>query len=657
MREQGLSEVGLSRAPSRQRFAALDGFRGALLVLFMCYHFGVHELVGVWTLLSMFFTISGFLIARILIRDRLESGRMNVRRFYRRRAERLLPALFATMIVVGLWATLFADDATRRQLRGDIIASTGFVMNWRLIAQADDYFGHFETASFFRHVWTLAVEEQFYVLSPLIVAVLLSLRHRKLALVALAAGMGMSAWIAARIGVDGLEAQARVYYGTDTRVGAIVAGVAIAFLLAGGWRPPAWLLHFGGPAMLGVYVVVMLTAGPMSPFMFEQGGLLLFTLATAILVLVMIDPRSTAVQRLFMWRPAVWVGVRVYGAYLYHWPVKLWLDRALPETHAVIPVLIGLTLTLILADVSFRFLEYPIMRGGVRSLVPRLSGFRAIVAGLVAAIALATFVGHVPADHQPAEVSIVPLVEGTPEYVPGESVAPIALFGDSMGGSLFEGFDQSRYADLPLRNFSVNGCGLTTWAPQLFNAGPTQEADGCPEAKATFGERLRDNNIENVVLFLGAYAMLPHWANDGSVLDPDDPRLVSAYTDTLDSLVHGAREAGVSSFAVMTIPCKAIRWQELPIPMQDYRSEHLDEVANFEDPVAFNTSLQEWADDNDVEVVDLYSAMGCADGFDGTIHGVEFYRDMLHFSSAGARMVWTWLAEEIRDTIKNRTES
>lgn len=641
-------------AKVRPRHAALDGFRGSLLILFMAYHFGVHELTGVWTLLSTFFTISGFLIARILLRQRIATGRIDFVGFYRRRAERLLPALFAMLVVVGLWATLFASDAVRRQLKGDTLATLGFVMNWRLIVTEDEYFGQFATASFYRHVWSLAVEEQFYVISPMLIALLVAVRSQRFRLVILLGGMVLSAVIAARIGVDGLEAQARVYYGTDTRVGAILAGIAMAFVTVGGWRPPRWLIVWGGPLMLFVYGAVVVVIEPMSAVMFEQTGLFWFSFATLILILVMIDDRPTPIQRLFEFPFFVWAGVRVYALYLYHWPVKLWLDRAFPDWSTPVYVVVGTLITLALGAVSYRYLEEPVLRGGVRALIPRLSGVATLTGAVAAIVALAFMIGHVPDER--AGGREVMLVDGAEPYSPESTVTRVALYGDSVPNTMFGDFDPDKYSDLAIVNLAVNGCGLSEWSPQFFNAAPVPETDGCPESKLLFEQRLKEHDIDTVILQTGSFSMLPHWASDGSVIAADDPRLVEAHRTTLDSLHAQAMAAGVTTFVTVTVPCRSDGGREIPADKQAYRDAHPDVVADFANPVRFNEFLADWAAEHDSPVADLYAAMGCSETFDGTIHGVEMYQDMLHFSSEGARMVWTWLAPTLQNAIRGYDE-
>ena len=645
------------RRIQNKRYDALDGFRGTLLLLFMALHFGVAQLVGVWTAISMFFTVSGFLITRILLREHSATGRLGVARFYRRRAERLLPALLALIVGVGTWALLFASDPVRKQMKGDILASAGFVMNWRLIVQEDEYFGNFAAASFFRHVWTLAVEEQFYVLSPLLIALLIAARSQRLRMVVLSLAMVFSTWQAARIGVDGLEAQARVYYGTDTRMGAIVAGVAVAFLVADGWRPPRWLLVLGGPLMLGVYVLVSFTAEPMSAAMFERGGLLGFTIATAILVIVVIDDRSSLVQQLFSLRWMVWVGVRAYGIYLYHWPIKLWLDRAVPHWHIELTLVVGFSLTLALAALSYRFLEEPIIRGGVRSLLPKVKPAITLLGSLALVVALAVAVGAVPASSQDVAVQeTINLVDGTPEYVPEGATLDVAVIGDSVPYYLAKDFPTDVYSDLNLVNLARPACGLIPLTLYLGPGAQFPQSEECAQDHGALADRARG---QDAVVMMGSSTLgLTFKTDNGDLIGIDDERFKRDVVAALDAVKDSVQTRAGSQLIMTTVPCRDPEFRgvsEMNEPLIDAVRRDSTLVKRFTDPVEVNDLLREWAWNNNVVLLDLYEALGCEDGFKKSKEGRALYRDFFHFSAAGSHIVWTWLAPNIRTAIAERT--
>lgn len=190
--------------------APLDGMRGVLMVFFMLYHFGVGVFSGAWVSINTFFVLSGFLITRLLVEEHARTGRIRVWEFYKRRARRLLPALFLLLTTIAGYAAFVAPESARRVLGGDILATLGYVINWRLIARADEYFGTAGGPSPLRHAWTLSIEEQFYVLVPFLIGavVLLARRRRSQAMIVLALA-GIGALWGAHLGLHDVADHAR----------------------------------------------------------------------------------------------------------------------------------------------------------------------------------------------------------------------------------------------------------------------------------------------------------------------------------------------------------------------------------------------------------------------------------------------------------------
>ena len=392
----------------RPRSAALDGLRGITMVGFMAYHFGATGLTGAWTGVNLFFVLSGFLIVRLLERERLATGHVDARAFYVRRARRLVPALVALLTVVTTWAVFWADPARRRGIGGDVLASLGFVQNWRLIALDDRSFGDALDPTPLRHVWTLAIEEQFYLLAPLLLGLLaLTLRSRPARAGALVALAGLSAWWAAHLGLENAAGLSRVSYGTDTRVQAILVGAALGVLLA---RRPTWLpapaspvLPAAGAVALVVTGAAFVVASPDSTTMYGLGGMLALALVQAVLVAAVADPgtrtrhgsssRPNALARVLGWSPFAYAGRRSYGLYLWHWPIHLWLTPSLLGSTWAAGVA-GMLVTFALAHLSWRYLEEPVLRAGIRGILPNArsrvtaAALPLVLLALVAAVVL-----------------------------------------------------------------------------------------------------------------------------------------------------------------------------------------------------------------------------------------------------------------------------
>lgn len=177
--------------------------------------------------MNVFFILSAFLITRLLLAEQREFGWISVREFYRRRVRRLAPALLVMVGAVTLDGWAFAPAAERTYLRGDILATLTYVMNWRLVLRDDQYFEEFTHPSITRHAWSLSVEEQFYLVVPLLIIAALTYAHRRSARTAgfVVLALASAAW-ASTIDLDSPGGQAHAYYGTDVRMQALALGVA-----------------------------------------------------------------------------------------------------------------------------------------------------------------------------------------------------------------------------------------------------------------------------------------------------------------------------------------------------------------------------------------------------------------------------------------------
>ena len=245
-----------------------------------------------------------------------------------RRARRLLPALFLLLFAVSAYTVIF-EQGEAAGLRRDIAAALAYVTNWDLIVAGETYFDSWERPSLLRHLWSLAVEEQFYVVWPLLIAGGLALLRNRLTLALILGGAAASAIAMAALYEPG-SAVTRIYYGTDTRASGLLIGAALAFVWSarqseGGGGPRAVAessaLTLAGIAGLGTLVGLTLLADGSTPFLY-QGGFALVGVATAALIVAATHKRSPLAQGLGT--PVLrWVGVRSYGIYLWHWPVMV----------------------------------------------------------------------------------------------------------------------------------------------------------------------------------------------------------------------------------------------------------------------------------------------------------------------------------------------
>jgi peptidoglycan/LPS O-acetylase OafA/YrhL len=367
--------AGPSAGAAVSRIPGLDGLRAIAVVAVMLYHLSPGFVPGGYLGVDIFFVLSGFLITGLLLREKDRSGRIRLSTFWLRRARRLLPALVVLVLVCCTAARIIGGDVLVDVGRQVLGAGT-FSSNWLAIANGHSYFD--QTApELFRNLWSLAVEEQFYLVWPFAVLALLVIRVRwvRVAIVlVLAVG---SAVAMALLDVPGGDAT-RVYYGTDTHSFGLAIGAALAIITQRWSRLPLnWsrasrvLLPILGALAVAALALASFLMPADAPLVY-QGGLVAVAILTAVAIGGSIVPGSL-LGRLLDLPPIRWVGERSYGLYLWHWPVFVLVIGALPtwERMGAAGWALGgiaLVITVVAATLSYRFIEQPIRRGGFRVL-------------------------------------------------------------------------------------------------------------------------------------------------------------------------------------------------------------------------------------------------------------------------------------------------
>jgi peptidoglycan/LPS O-acetylase OafA/YrhL len=428
--------------------AGLDGLRAVAVLAVVLYHLNVGWASGGLLGVGVFFVLSGYLITDLLLAEREREGAIALGRFWLRRARRLLPALWVMLVVVTLWIAFLAP-AQVAGVRGDLVAALLYFSNWWYAFQHVSYFASFGAPSPLGHLWSLAVEEQFYLIWPLLLILATRwVRRRWLLVGVVVAGVVASAWAMATLVQPGSD-PTRVYEGTDTRAFQLLIGAALAFVwpsrrLTG---PISALRRRGldalGAVGMAVIVVMVMDTNEYETFLY-RGGMVILSLATVAVVAVLAHP-STLLGRILGAPPLRWIGVRSYGIYLWHYPIIV-LTSPVVGTAGPLLTLAQVGATLAVAALSWRFVEEPIRRRGFRGVFAGLTApcwsVRGVPTGLWAGAAAALLVlaasgvglsGIMPTAPTASLIELPPSLVESPSSAPAPVPGGQALQYDACG--------------------------------------------------------------------------------------------------------------------------------------------------------------------------------------------------------------------------------
>ena len=379
-----------SRSP---RLRGLDGLRALAVAAVILYHLGSGIVPGGFIGVDVFFVISGYLITGLLVREKDSYGRIRLAGFWMRRARRLLPAL-GLVVVVSASAALVIGGNPLVHLGRQVLGAATFSSNWLSIAAAQKYFDE-TTPELFRNLWSLAVEEQFYLVWPLLILLVLAVRSRParvFIVLAIAVASAAAMTILAAAGDP-----TRVYYGSDTHSFGLAIGAALAILhrdwpASTGPLARRVLPALSALSVLGIIAIALFL--PESAPLTYRGGLALVAVLTVLVIAGAVVSPGSPVSAALDWHPLRWIGERSYGLYLWHWPVWVLVTAALPSlSQSWSGWMLGaitLAITVVAAVLSYRFVEQPIHRMGYRTVVAGWLGSRPRSAFRNAALVSAT---------------------------------------------------------------------------------------------------------------------------------------------------------------------------------------------------------------------------------------------------------------------------
>ncbi|MDA2037269.1 acetyltransferase [Bacillus cereus] len=350
----------------------LDSLRGLAILGVILYHINFNWMPGGFLGVTVFFVLSGYLITDILAMEWKRNKRIDLKKFWLSRARRLLPGMLVMLVITLAWITIFHSSLLEK-MRGDSLAALFYVSNWWYIYHKLSYFDNFNQISPLNHFWSLAVEEQFYVVWPFIISLgLYYIKKQSRMILLICLGAFASALAMAILYEPGVD-PSRIYYGTDTRAFSLLIGAVLALVwpsnrLANKIIPKArFILDVVGGIALIIILVMFWKTNQYDPFLYK-GGMVLLSIATALLVANLAHPASRIAQFL-RFRPLRWVGVRSYGIYLWHYPI---LTLTTPKVNAgdfsIIRAILQFLLIILIAQISWKFIEKPIRQGALRNI-------------------------------------------------------------------------------------------------------------------------------------------------------------------------------------------------------------------------------------------------------------------------------------------------
>ena len=350
--------------------AGLDGIRAIAVLGVIAYHLNFGWAGGGLLGVAVFFVLSGYLITDLLLAQLRRHGARSFRQFWLRRARRLLPALFVMLVVVTVWATLL-DRSQLPAIRSDFLPAVFYFSNWWYIFHHVSYFAQYGPPSPFGHLWSLAIEEQFYLVWPLALLAALRWVHDKRLLIATILTLAAGSAIEMALLFTPYTDPTRVYDGTDTRAFELLIGAALAVALPRdrAFRPltpraRTVLEAVGGTMVAGILVMYFFT-GQFEPFIY-RGGMVLLSVCTAVLIAICVHP-GARVARVLGVGPLRWIGERSYGVYLWSLPIIV-LTTPTGAKENLLRDLLEVVAIFVVSALSWRYLEQPIRHGALGRL-------------------------------------------------------------------------------------------------------------------------------------------------------------------------------------------------------------------------------------------------------------------------------------------------
>jgi peptidoglycan/LPS O-acetylase OafA/YrhL len=625
----------------------LDGLRAIAVAAVIVYHFAPSVLPAGFLGVDVFFVVSGFLIARLVVAEITTTGTVALGRFWARRARRLLPALGTMTVVVLCAVAINSTSVEKHDIRAQALGTLFYCANWVMIFAKGSYFTSIGRPSPFLHMWSLGVEEQFYLVLPLVCfAGRRSIVHHpvRAAVVALAAAIASTVWMAVLVSPTGDPS--RAYLGSDSHAMGLLVGVALGVLAGTGgpWDEIARRVRANtnaarasaaaGAASLVVLVIVMRVATYHTEVLY-RGGFFVFALLCGAVVAVVAVVPAAPVAKVLQSRWLVAVGLRSYSLYLWHWPVFVFVSPR-PGLDGASLFAVRLAVSVVLAEISYRMVERPFRVG----LVAKRSGSRGAVwffatTVVVAVLLVATVAAPValpPSDlaHAAAQAD---------EHTPAPARAlRVELFGDSTGLVFgLSGAQHSQELDLSVGGDARLGCGVVQ-DDHVSDGRVVSRPAECDGWQARWERALHQYPHAVLALMTGAWDILDQKTSHGIVRFG-----TTAWTNLVRDSLRAALQvltASGGTVHLFEVPCYGAGDANYPLPERS-------------DPrriAALNAIFEQAASElPHVEIVH-WRTLVCPHGHRAeTLDGVRLWQpDDVHLTSAGGVVVWKWWLPQLR---------
>ena len=652
---------------------SLDGIRAFSVIAVMLYHANIAWLPGGFLGVEVFFVVSGFLITSLLIEERESNHRINLKQFWIRRARRLLPAFFVMLCATAVCVAFYATDSAP-DFRRDMLPSLGYFSNWWQIFAVDTPYFAASSLPVLRHLWSLAVEEQWYLIWPLLFTVVFGAKwmRPKISGALLIAGSGTIMVTTALRFVEDNETHTNfLYLSTFTRSSGLLLGAAVALL----WRPwrkistrfvLARSLAADSLAIVSIAVIGYLMATVhVADARLYQGGLAATTIASAVIVAVVMRPNGLLIKRFFSYNFFAEIGRRSYGLYLWHWPIFV----VAHARDSIDRLAIALAATIIINEFVYQYVEIPTRQGALGNWWrnrPQLSAMHRRLPIFVAAVVVASLgitgvkvVGiqardlsvdtsnakvefAVPTTVANASTNSTPSVSGSSTTSTTIATLPrkLVIVGDSQARSLAVNKPSGIKKTFVITDGSIDGCGVYNKGIGVggTNGNFRRNFANCVGFEKSWAKSARKAKADVALVVIGAWEVLD-LKFGSSTLVFNTPAADAMFRSQVRIGVNALRATG-ATVALLEVPCmRPVTSKGGPVPAlpqrgDDTRTGHLNDLlreiaASEDDGVFFVSGPKEWCSDPKIST------------------SLSYRWDGVHAYKPGAKLIFETIATSI----------